>query len=59
MNKTLLFLCVLMISSRVYAQDIYIPDNNFRLALIKEGIDQNGDGKIQEFEVFLVERLNV
>ena len=59
MNKTQLILFTLFLSLKAYSQDINIPDNNFRLALIKEGVDQNGDGKIQEFEVFLVEKLNI
>lgn len=59
MNKVFLILLGLMISLSAFSQDIYMPDDNLRLALIKEGVDQNGDGKIQEFEVFLVEKLNL
>jgi trimeric autotransporter adhesin len=59
MNKTLLILFTILLSLQAFSQDINIPDDNFRKALIKEGIDQNGDGKIQEFEVFLVEKLNI
>lgn len=41
------------------AQIVYIPDINFKNALIAEGVDTNGDGEIQISEAEAVINLNV
>lgn len=52
----LLFVCS---ASYIKAQTISFPDENFKAALIAEGIDSNNDGEIQKSEAANVKELRV
>ncbi len=41
------------------AQNVIIPDTNFKAALIQQGIDTNGDGNISYAEAAAVNTLNL
>ncbi|HEU0137811.1 MAG TPA: hypothetical protein VFQ50_11020, partial [Flavobacterium sp.] len=45
-----IYLLVLLITGTVGAQDVFIPDPNFKAKLIAVGVDINLDGEIQTYE---------
>lgn len=57
--KRILPLFFLLFPLFLSAQTVYIPDANFKLALINSGVDTNGNGEIEEAEALLIEILNV
>ncbi len=59
MKKSLLLFCLLPTQFSLMAQDISIPDENFKATLIHLGIDANMDTKIQQSEAEAVHYLNV
>ncbi len=62
MKKSIYYIFALIIaatSNLVIAQNIDIPDTNFKNALIAAGVDKNRDGVIQESEALLVTSLDV
>ncbi len=60
MKKLLYFLYVLLgFVVTANAQNVSIPDTNFKAALIAQGVDTNGDGEIQVGEAQALTYLNV
>jgi len=59
MRSQLVLLSFLIISISSYAQNVDIPDPNFKAALIGNGVDTNSDGEIQVTEAELVNFLNI
>ena len=59
--NTLLFLMTVVILSQCEKENpqVTIPNNNFLNALIKLGVDTNGDGIISPAEVEVITSLNV
>jgi len=57
--KRLATLFLLFIGTFLNAQNVTIPDANFKTALIEEGVDTNGDGEIQLSEAEVVLDLGV
>ncbi|WP_346318955.1 hypothetical protein [Chitinophaga sp. YIM B06452] len=54
---TICFSLLVMLASASQAQVVQIPDAGFRQALIKKGVDTNGDGQIQLAEAQKVTKL--
>lgn len=54
-----LCMCLFLTAHAATAQTIKIEDDNFKRALIKEGVDLNGDGEIQAAEALKVTKLYV
>jgi hypothetical protein len=62
MKKYLQISCsiiLMMITISLNAQNIYIPDANFKNALIARGVDLNSDGEIQESEALEIDTLKI
>jgi hypothetical protein len=59
MKTLILWMLVLTIASVSYAQNVNIPDANFKNALISEGVDTSGDGEISYAEAELITYLSV
>ena len=62
MKKYLQISCsiiLIMITISLNAQNIYIPDANFKNALIARGVDLNSDGEIQESEALEIDTLKI
>ncbi len=62
MKKSLLFTFVLVVGSmatKISAQNIYIPDSNFKNHLIAIGVDKNGDGEIDQIEAMDLQGLSI
>ncbi|MCZ2393983.1 MAG: leucine-rich repeat domain-containing protein [Chitinophagales bacterium] len=62
MKKSLFFIFTLVIgtiTNQTFAQNINIPDANFKNALIAAGVDKNGDGIIQLNEAMEVTYLKI
>jgi len=54
MKKTVLALLFALLNFTLQAQNIYIPDANFKATVIAEGIDIDGDGQISLTEAHTV-----
>ena len=57
--KNLIVVLLFFFYQQAIAQIVDIPDLNFRYALIEQGFDKNGDGKMQESEVENIQYLNL
>lgn len=58
--KTKITLLFLLIGWVAFAQEyFYIPDANFKAALIEDGVDSNADGEIDIVEAWAVTTLNI
>jgi len=59
--KTIIFIGVLSLnlSMRSVCQNVYIPDANFKAALLNLGIDTNNDGYISFMEAAFPMTLNL
>jgi Leucine-rich repeat (LRR) protein len=55
--KNILLFCVSLIALTSQSQNVYIPDQWFKAAIIAEGVDKNKDGEIQLSEAQIVGRL--
>ncbi|MEI6817898.1 MAG: hypothetical protein WCL14_14925, partial [Bacteroidota bacterium] len=58
-NPNLFIIIVFVCSFSVNAQNVEIPDANFKAALITAGVDKNQDGQIQLDEASQLDTLNV
>jgi Leucine-rich repeat (LRR) protein len=60
MKETIIYIiCFFFTLFTIHAQNVNIPDTNFKKALIELGIDKNKDGEIQTSEAVMVDSLNV
>lgn len=59
MRTKSLFIFLYLFSTTLFAQTISIPDPNFKLKIIADGVDTNGDGEIQISEALAVTELDV
>lgn len=57
--KQLLTALLISITFAAHAQNVNIPDSNFRAALISLGVDTNNDGEIQQSEAEAVTSLEI
>lgn len=58
LRSTLLFGLLIYVLN-IHAQNVFIPDTNFKEALIQAGIDTSDDGEIQLEEALIVDSINV
>jgi Leucine-rich repeat (LRR) protein len=59
MKKIILVTVTLLLTFGIKAQNVSIPDANFKRALIEAGVDKNHDNEIQVSEAILVDSLNI
>ena len=59
MKKLIVLIIILNLAYPSHAQNVTIPDANFKAALIEEGVDSNADGEISYTEAEAVTSLDV